>query len=386
VLGTRPTGPAGLPPNTQFTVERYQHTEPSGYLPELSDGSFDDYQQRVTDRLGGRRYALVVHGFHGFSYPQWTRQCAFYANLWERVGLPSGSAITTMFHGTYEHSPVGVHKDRFATFMFGLKGRKRMRFWPRRPWSEPVTTILDYEPYLAESFAIEVAAGDLLYWPSSYFHVGESAGDEPATSVNVGVPREGHRAAHDLDDLLVDIEPSMVIDPSLSATLLAGARAPLSTMEQSVDGWLPASPPPALMEAVAILQDRTSGHRLTDLITERSLRYWTAGGFRPVPPRKRPRPLTDDTVLRACAPILSDRVDGGALCAANGHAVRTTLPKKTLSVLLERLRTNQAVRVADVSPSDRAATRTLLEDLESARAVTRVDTVPDFARCPIRTT
>ena len=177
----------------------------------------------------GDRYSLVIHGMHGFDRRMWTRQRTFHAGLWDRVGLPSTGAITTLFHGTYESSPVGVHKDRFATFMYVLSGRKRMRLWPRRPWSHDATTVTDYREHLAESIVIDAAAGDLAYWPSSYYHVGENLGDEPATSINVGVPRETHRLGYDLTELVADITQAGLMDPSgqLTAALepVTGAAA-----------------------------------------------------------------------------------------------------------------------------------------------------------------
>ncbi|CAM5449926.1 hypothetical protein SBADM41S_06325 [Streptomyces badius] len=208
VLGSRPPHPLAVPGNLQFLVRRRQQTRPHDYLPEPSDGSFDGYEQRMADRLGGRRYALVVHRFHSFSHPLWDRAQRFYAGLWERVGQPTHSAGSTMFHGSYEHSPVGVHQDRFATFMFCVRGTKRMRFWAERPWSDPVHTVLDYQPYLASSFVAEVEPGDLLYWPSRYYHVGESAGDAPATSVNVGIPRREHRPYYEIKDLFRGTRPT----------------------------------------------------------------------------------------------------------------------------------------------------------------------------------
>ncbi len=157
------------------------------------------------------RYALVVHAFHAFHAGQWERQRAFFEPLWERTGLPLSGAITTLFHGNYEHTPVGVHKDRFATFLYALEGRKRMRFWRERPWTAPVTTVLDYQPHLAASFTAEPEPGDLLYWPADYYHVGESVDGGAATSVNVGVPREAHRAVYDVDDLLLGKAPDAMV-------------------------------------------------------------------------------------------------------------------------------------------------------------------------------
>lgn len=267
VLAGRSPHPLAMPPDVQFFVERRQQTRPRDYLPAATDGSFDGYQRRLADRLAGQRYALVLHRFHTRSHPQWARGRDFWAGLWRRVGQPGTTAITTVFHGSYEHSPVGVHRDRFATFMYVLRGTKRMRFWPERPWTEPVTTILDYAPYLDGSLVAEVEAGDLLYWPSRYYHVGESAGDAPATSINIGVPRTGHRAAYEIDDLLDGTVPA--VTAPLLAPPTAGDR-------------LPATLPAPLTEALDALTAALSPAHLTARLTARSPAR--RAGFWPSPP------------------------------------------------------------------------------------------------------
>lgn len=370
VLGTRTSHPLAIPANVQFTIERWQQTEPGDYLPSSADRSLDGYQERIARLLDGRRYALVINLFHSFHYPQWARERAFYAGLWERVGQPLSGAITTMFHGTYEHSPVGVHLDRFATFMFCLKGRKRMRFWPERPWQEPVSTVLDYARYLDGSFTAEVEPGDLLYWPSTYFHVGESSGDEPATSVNVGVPRDRHRAAYDLDDLLADGIGAASEDREAWRQL--AVAAPVFTKHADVKGLLPSALPQALGEAVEIVRERGT-QRLGDRIAELALQHQTAGGFRPVPPSPPPRPLADDEMVRMTASVATAQSGDGCLCAANGNVVRVSADPGDLAQILGLLRPGGAVVVRDMLPPEgRAEIKRLLETLESFHALSRV--------------
>ncbi|WP_097972341.1 JmjC domain-containing protein [Streptomyces sp. gb14] len=358
VLGSRPPHPLAVPGNLQFLVRRRQQTRPHDYLPELSDGSFDGYEQRMADRLGGQRYALVVHRFHSFSHPLWDRAQRFYAGLWERVGQPTHSAGSTMFHGSYEHSPVGVHQDRFATFMFCVRGTKRMRFWAERPWSDPVHTVLDYQPYLASSFVAEVEPGDLLYWPSRYYHVGESTGDAPATSVNVGIPRREHRPYYEIKDLFRGTRPA--------------ASAPLFTPDAAPGGRLAAELPTALADAVDAFAARLDQDRFADRATELALRVRTAGGFWPTEPPAAPRPLDDDIPVRGCAPLLPAPGEGPRRWATGGHVISGATTAEALAVL-RRLDAGEAVRVGELPEAGRAEVRRLLQELETFRAVIRVD-------------
>lgn len=209
------------PVDVRLTLDQVRQSAPQPWLPVASDGSWDGYQRRMAVILPDRRHALMINRFHRFDRAMWNRERDFYSELWKRVGLPLDSAITTLFHGDYEHSPVGVHKDRFATFMFPLRGRKRMRFWADRPWSEPVSTQADYASYLEMSFAVDVEPGDVLYWPSRYYHVGETTG--AATSINVGVAREEHLTAYEIDDIVAvssaDAVTSTAMPPQPRATV-----------------------------------------------------------------------------------------------------------------------------------------------------------------------
>ncbi|MCF6466991.1 cupin [Nonomuraea sp. MG754425] len=359
VLGSRPPHPLAVPANVQFLIRRGQQTRPRDYLPELSDRSFDGYEARMADRLRGQRYALVVHRFHAFSHPLWARAQRFYSGLWERVGQPTHTAGSTMFHGSYEHSPVGVHQDRFATFMFCVRGTKRMRFWAERPWSDPVHTVLDYQPYLASSFVAEVEPGDLLYWPARYHHVGESAGDVPATSVNVGVPRREHRPYYEIKDLFRGTRPA--------------ASAPLFTPDAGPDGRLAEELPTALADAVDAFARHLGQDGFADRATALALRVRTAGGFWPTQPPAQLRPLDDDTPVRACAALPAAPGDGPRRFAANGNVSSGVADAAALAVLA-RLAAGAVVRVGELPVAERAGVRRLLQELESFRAVTRAGT------------
>ncbi|MDX3520555.1 JmjC domain-containing protein [Streptomyces scabiei] len=368
-----------VPPHAQLTVERVQRDMADGLLPTAEDGGFDGYDTRLAARLGGRRYALVVNDFHAFDAALWSRERGFYAGLWEKVGLPVTGAITTMFHGTYEHSPVGVHKDRFATFMFGLRGRKRMRFWPRRPWDEAVSTKVDYAGHLPESFSADVGPGDLLYWPADYYHVGESATTSPATSVNVGVPREEHHAGYEVEALIADLDPARLTGRGSLDTLLDVPEAAVSAPGAGPDGLLSPVLPEVFGGAVRALADFAEPGRTGPRVTTVSLRHWSAGGFSPAPAPAASLPLADADRLRTApgARVLwAADGDGGTLCTANGLPARTPLGPGAMTAVTRALTGPDPVRVADVLSlvppgTSRDDVRAVLERLESFRALRR---------------
>ncbi|GAA1908098.1 hypothetical protein GCM10009716_17520 [Streptomyces sodiiphilus] len=387
VLATRPPAPRVMAPTTQFTIGRDQQTEPGTFLPREADGSLDGYAKRMTEELDGRRHALVVHAFHAFHAPQWDRERRFCSGLWRRVGLPVSGAITTLFHGNYEHSPVGVHKDRFATFMFALRGRKRMRFWPTCPWSEPVSSMLDYQHLLETSFTAEAEPGDLLYWPADYYHVGESdLSSEPATSVNIGVPRTGHRADYDIPEFLYDPTPYSLVTGEADPGALPPVAGALLMDPALAGARLGDRLPPGLEEALETYRRAGDEQRVRERTAVLSLRKWTADGVQPVPPPAPVRALADTDRVRALAPVRWTDCPPVRLCGALGHVTRTPLPAEALGRLVTRLAEGTPAGVGDLVPAgaqapdgpddaaheDGAAARRLLEELESFRALERL--------------
>lgn len=386
----------GARPSVQFTVDRLQQAFLRPWLALPADASWAGYRRRLVGRLGRRRYALVISGFHSFWFPLWARERAFFAGLWRLVGLPLTGAITTLFHGNYEHTPAGVHRDRFTTFLFALEGRKRMRFWRTRPWSEPVSTLVDYRPYLGQSIAVDVEPGDLLYWPASYYHVGESVGGDVATSVNVGVPRTEHRTVYYLDDLLLGtIDETDLSDQERSRSRLPRLDGtPLVRDVLSADRRLSAALPAPLQKAVRAFRDlsRPAGtaHHIRALWLNRA----SAAGLEPPPMPARRLRLTDRHRVQAERqfPILCAKASPREwLCSASGHTV-TVAGHAEVARLLATLNTGRPARVADLLrrfpagparaagsnriPATRPGMRLLLEKLCSFGALTRLPDDP----------
>lgn len=369
---TATVGPDGAASKAvQLTSEGRRLPTIDRATPHVDDGDFDSYVSRITERLGGDRHALVISSFHAYGPAMWSRQRAFFAPLWQRVGIPMTTALTTLFHGNYEHSPVGVHKDRYGTFMYVLSGRKRMRMWSRRPWEHDASTIVDYDQYLDSSISAEAEAGQLLYWPSSHFHVGENIGDQPATSVNVGVPREERRMDQETVALLGDTPAAEYGDVgAYLASVLPPVEAAMFT-----DG-IAAQPPDALRlgldQVVSRLTVAWTGRRRREL----ALNRYTAGGFQPVPAARPLHRLSTRDRLRLdpAASILWCVVDEtSALCSANGHTATETLSPRAMGTLFDGLDRAQPPTVTElcraVDPGERDKTASLLAELCTFRAL-----------------
>ncbi|CAM3286424.1 cupin [Corallococcus sp. ZKHCc1 1396] len=379
-------------PDVTFTVDRSRQLVLKPWLPRASDGSLEAYDARIAAEVGAKRYALIISSLHSSGYGLWSRERAFFAELWKRVGLPITGGITTLFHGTYEHSPVGVHLDRFTTFLFALRGRKRMRFWRKRPWKEDVSTVLDYQPYLKDSFVAEVEPGDILYWPSTYYHVGESAGAGVTTSVNVGIPLTEHRTVYAVDDLLRGmIDETSLADHEWTQTRLARVDAsPLMRDALRAGGRLPTVLPRALSEAVEAFRDVSRPRDARRHIQETWLKRLTSGGFQPVPDPAPTKRLRDGDRVHADArfPIVLEQEDTTRwICAANGQALRGKGGGQAVAKLFKELASGRESRVGDllrpfrsggrtapdvdVIAATREGMRSVLEKLHACRALTQ---------------
>src|SRR5690606_17925463 len=151
-------------------------------LPAREDGSIAGYAARLDRALDGREYLLVINNLQRHLPGLHRRLCGFLAPLYRRVGMPAGLADADVFVGRYSRTPFGVHKDDASNFQFILEGDKTMRVWPDQAFGDPAAMWEDashvrdaeYERARARGEVLRGRPGDVLYWPSSHWHVGES--------------------------------------------------------------------------------------------------------------------------------------------------------------------------------------------------------------------
>ena len=251
-----------------------------------------------------------------------------------------------------------------------MEGRRRLHLWPddyfRHPDREHARGTAGYAPYLADAITLEGEPGDLLYWPSSYWHVGECAG-----GLSTG--------------LAVGLEP---FSPRLDAWERISARVREAIGE--ADREEPARDDAhSLGEVAAAVEGITraalaDGHLLQELTAE-VLNHGTGGGFPCVPPPLPTRALADGDCVRGCPdnPVLWRALEGHRLvCSANGHAFSVPASPRTVE-LLTRLNAGAPLRVGEITReyagthrvgevefrATPEAVRSLLETLVSLRAL-----------------
>ncbi|WP_330278899.1 hypothetical protein OHB53_07100 [Streptomyces sp. NBC_00056] len=344
-------GPFGVPPYAGFAVGGEPQTDPGDFLPQPRDGSFAGYHQRLVRQLSGEPYSLALQAFHAFHHPLWARERAFFSGLWARVGQPAQSAFTTLVHGTYEQPLAeALPGQRVATFLFVLGGRQRMRFGAADR---------------SASYAVEAGPGDLLYWPSHLSPAAEPYAGWASTGVRVSVVREGRQAAAELYDLLYDVTPETLLTPDPDP---AGAAPPGEEGLLVPDAEAGPELPAPLERALAHFRSAGARGPLEERVARQSLRHWTAGGFRPVPPPAPRGRFGDDDVVRATERVLWTEAAGRRLYSACGHVAATELPAADLAAVLRVLNSGRPLPVRELAP----AARVLLAELTAFRALERL--------------
>jgi len=162
----------------RFYMEDGFSVKPEPYLPDSNDHSAEAYAARVTGKIDGRCFGLILNGFQAYDAELWRRVREFLRGLLTEISVqPMVEGV--LFFGNYDKTPRGIHKDPVDIFLFVIEGRKKMYLWPEEFFHEG-----DHDARLDSDFAVlrrdaivlEGEPGDVIYWPSSYWHVGESVG------------------------------------------------------------------------------------------------------------------------------------------------------------------------------------------------------------------
>jgi 50S ribosomal protein L16 3-hydroxylase len=348
------------------------------YLPRLADRNIEGYHDRVSQNLRKRACGLVVVRYSGFDAATWLSLREFMRPLYEVIGIPENPVQIGVFLGDYGKTPFGIHKDPHGTFVFVIKGRKRFRTWPNKIFRREQHGIrsLDYEGFLNSAATVEGEPGDVLYWPSTYWHVGEHIGGL-AASVSIAIFPPSSIAATNLwTQALHTIEDRLASDRAGKRVFYpAKLEAHLKRIPSRIDAGLK-----ALMRAA---------HESTfiDALRLDRMNHLSALGFDSVPPPLPKPKLANRNVVRGnpLFPILSlGMPTKEIICSANGHSflvpAHPNIPR-----LLRHLNSGKAYRVENLMfdysgtltvdgtefearPED---VRAILEKLYSMRALTK---------------
>jgi ribosomal protein L16 Arg81 hydroxylase len=280
-----------------------------------------------------------------------------------------------VFLGNYGKTPFGLHKDQDSNCTFVIAGRKRILAWPAEHFPEPRKwNSLSYERFRDKAIVLEGEPGDLLYWPSTYWHIGEGNGDLALTlSLVIRLqkhPRDIFPALASLVTERLRAVAEAEVFPLYPQRLQAGADQSRRVAQQ----------------ATAVLRVLSRDPQIEQTMRVEWLNRLTAYGFDRVPPPLPQRRLAKDEVVSGEPhhPIVWLLVeDSEIICSANGHAFCVTAHPNILA-LLNRLNRGASCSVrqlmaehagtVEVNHVEFEATpgdiRRLLEKLYCLRAIT----------------
>ncbi len=160
-------------------------------LPTRADDGFDGYAQRLVRDFGTERWGAFLNTIHPYSVDLWLAAREMMHALFSRIGAPMGRVGIESFIGPYESTPFGVHKDQAHIFTFPVIGEKITRLWSYAPLATHLglghgerdletvrnTPFRNAVPVDDSPARLAASAGDMTYWPPSYWHIVDGQGD-----------------------------------------------------------------------------------------------------------------------------------------------------------------------------------------------------------------
>lgn len=327
--------------------------DPAPFLPLDVETSLAEYLARLSTTVA-KEFTLLVNNFQQFSLPLARAMRQFMRNLFQQLGrMPAGVVTSHLMVSRYGVSPFAVHKDPNSVFTFLVSGRKTLRVWPfealaertQQPFAEHRQLRLydfDYRPFSASGIPLDGEPGNILYWPSSFWHVGEADAEQVHVSLHLTCDLHAEPRGEVVDLL------QQYAESTRSATDWQDSY----DLPSRVDSG-PLQPPAQITRALVSLKQA-----LETTIDVQLKAMWlgrmSAQGFATMP-----RPLAHRVVDVRTAqlsvdgdfPVFWDVADGYVTLAAHGQVVRFAVRPWT-EQLLAALSSRGRFTVRDITSPD----------------------------------
>lgn len=268
-----------------FYVEREQQMDtPAEFLPRENEDSISEFASRLREENRLSNYQFTIYNTHRYVPDLFFRTRVAFASLLELVGLPAYQFNTDLFFGEYRVTAGGLHKDNASVFSYVVHGAKRMLVWPfeyfaaetNNPEADKRRDVLphvDHSQHLEMATDLQGQPGDVLYWPSTSWHIAIGDG-RPHMTFNMS-PYFPTRATDRLEMILGPMVREILGEEDW-LTFLPYKRAEMQQLAQKL---------PAQVEKVlATYRAVTSSPKLETLLMGAWLRSLTGFGFSVLPP------------------------------------------------------------------------------------------------------
>jgi ribosomal protein L16 Arg81 hydroxylase len=319
-----------------FMLEGYKI---GGYVPRPSDQSLDDYAKRISPKLKGESFGLVLHDLQEYHPQFYLRMREFLSGLAAQVRV-RWRAMPGLFVGNYDQTPFGIHQDPANVFAFIIEGRRRIYLWPEEYFCDSLDKARnsDFAKLRRDATILDGEPGDVLYWPGRYWHVGAPLGD---LSIGVSVA-------------LVPVQLSSVvvgaiknqIGEFLSPTLTADGGFPHAASDVEASPEMIVA---AIKQAAKLLQRTHDDSDFIQALQVCWLDHITSEGSEPAPSPLPLENLDDDCVVGGMpeTPIVWIVSDNQIVCSANGNSILLPAAPAIIALLTE-LNGGAMLRVRDL--------------------------------------
>jgi hypothetical protein len=257
------------------------------HLPLIDDESLRGYAERMHREFEGRPFELIIHQLQAYDVGLWRRLCRFAHGLNVQIGLPADKTEAVLFLRNHAATSFGIHQDDASVFMFILQGSKRLLAWPHETFQgkENSFASLDYERHRDTAMVLEGEAGDVIYWPSQLWHVGEAEADLSA-SISLGL-----RLHH-----------SPLADVISIATALLARRRAATTIDTYPCNWsdpqrTAAALPAPMQQGLDQLKDLIDSGELAQALQMHWMNRVTGAGFVRAPAPDAAEPVCDRSMV-----------------------------------------------------------------------------------------
>ncbi len=149
-----------------------------------------------------KRFGLMVTNLQSIDPEIWSAITTFLQDAHQGMDFHAPRAFLDLFYGNYLSTFTGLHKDTQEIFAFVIRGEKRILAWPFDYFLSKMEGLspgarylhmrlpIDHRKYRKDAVVLDAQAGDVIYWPSDYWHVAEPRSEGSSAMLSLGLFRQ----------------------------------------------------------------------------------------------------------------------------------------------------------------------------------------------------
>lgn len=316
-------------------------------LPNQQADDLMAYFDQLSEKKGFEEFCIYINDAHS-DEEIWKKCYGLLKYINQHMSSIPSKISCDFFIGNYEKTNFGAHRDPIDNMMFMVFGSRRMLTWSDELWKKGLGNPdsnsfikLDYEVHREAATAYTLEPGDLLYWPSTYWHVGENDGQLSA-SFNLDFPTSGN-------DLLAD----EIIKKSMTDALKEVAKKLFrenghyaGTLPRNEAGDLPGH---YLQSSNQIAEKLHYSDIQTQIESNWLAKISSAGMMKPIPVNK--ATVANDQLLAESTerPILSRLIGETLTISSGGHIVQVRSAIEQFKEVINQVKTTTSFTIDELS-------------------------------------